>query len=58
MAVVEVAELSIDRNDMDCIYRKIWLFTEKLALGESQEQESLVGCRLWGHMQLDTTEVT
>lgn len=26
-----MAELSIDRNDMDCIYRKIWPFTEKLA---------------------------
>ena len=32
-----MAELSIDRNDMDCIYRKIWLFTEKIALGESLE---------------------
>ena len=26
--------------------------------GESQGQESLVGCRLWGHTELDTTEVT
>ena len=26
--------------------------------GESQGQGSLVGCRLWGHTELDTTEVT
>ena len=27
-------------------------------LGESQGRESLVGCRLWGHTELDTTEMT
>ena len=26
--------------------------------GESQGQRSLVGCRLWGHTELDTTEAT
>ena len=26
--------------------------------GESQGQRSLVGCRLWGHTGLDTTDVT
>ena len=26
--------------------------------GESQGRGSLVGCRLWGHKELDTTEVT
>ena len=26
--------------------------------GESQGQQSLVGCRLWGHTESDTTEVT
>ena len=26
--------------------------------GESQEQGSLVGCRLWGRTESDTTEVT
>ena len=26
--------------------------------GESQGQESLVGCRLWGRTESDTTEVT
>ena len=26
--------------------------------GETQGRESLVGCRLWGRTELDTTEVT
>ena len=26
--------------------------------GESQGQRSLVGCHLWGHTELDTTEAT
>ena len=26
--------------------------------GESQGQGSLIGCRLWGHTESDTTEVT
>ena len=26
--------------------------------GESQGRGSLVGCRLWGHTKLDTTEAT
>ena len=26
--------------------------------GESQGQQSLVGCRLWGRTESDTTEVT
>ena len=26
--------------------------------GESQERQSLVGCRLWGHTESDTTEAT
>ena len=26
--------------------------------GESQGRQSLVGCRLWGHTQSDTTEAT
>ena len=30
----------------------------KLDLGESQGQRSLVGCRLWGRTESDTTEAT
>ena len=29
-----------------------------LVPGESQGRRSLVGCRLWGHTESDTTEVT
>ena len=32
--------------------------THSSVLGESQEQGSLVGCRLWGRAESDTTEVT
>ena len=30
----------------------------KQALGDSEGQRSLVGCCLWGCIELDTTEVT
>ena len=30
----------------------------KLVTGESQGQGSLVGCRLWGRTESDTTEAT
>ena len=33
-------------------------FLRIASVGESQEQGSLVGCRLWGHTESDTTEVT
>ena len=32
--------------------------TPVFLLGESQGRGSLVGCRLWGHTESDTTEVT
>ena len=43
-------------------WRRKWQPTPVFLPGESQEQGSLVGCRLWGHTEeypeLDTTEVT
>ena len=39
------------------IYSK-WQPTPVLLPGESQGQGSLVGCRLWGHTESDTTKVT
>ena len=36
----------------------LWQPTPVLLLGESQGWESLVGGRLWGHTELDTTEAT
>ena len=39
-------------------WRRKWQPTPVLLPGESQGQGSLVGCRLWGRIQSDTTEVT
>ena len=35
-----------------------WQPTPVFLLGESQGQGSLVGCRLWGRTESDTTEAT
>ena len=39
-------------------WRKKWQPTPVFLPGESQGQRSLVGCRLWGRTESDTTEVT
>ena len=39
-------------------WRRKWQPTPVFLPGESQGRASLVGCRLWGHTELDTTEVT
>ena len=39
-------------------WRKKWQPTPVFLPGESQGWGSLVGCRLWGRTELDTTEVT
>ena len=39
-------------------WRKKWQHTPLFLLGESQGRGSLMGCRLWGCTELDTTEVT
>ena len=36
---------------------KDWLLTPIFLPGESQGRGSLVGCRLWGRMESDTTDV-
>ena len=38
--------------------RRQWQPTPVLLPGKSHGQRSLVGCRLWGHTESDTTEVT
>ena len=38
--------------------RRKWQPTPVFLPGESQERGSLVGCRLWGRTELDTTEAT
>ena len=39
-------------------WRRKWQPTPVFLPGESQERGSLVGCRLKGHTESDTTEVT
>ena len=39
-------------------WRRKWQPTPVFLPGESQGQESMVGWRLWGHTESDTTEVT
>ena len=39
-------------------WRRKWQPTPVFLFGESQGRGSLVGCRLWGHTESDTTEVT
>ena len=39
-------------------WRRIWQPTPVFLPGESQGQGSLVGCRLWGRTDSDTTEAT
>ena len=39
-------------------WRRQWQPTPVFLPGESQGRGSLVGCRLWGHTELETTEVT
>ena len=39
-------------------WRRKWPPTPVFLPGESRGQGSLVGCRLWGRTELNTTEVT
>ena len=39
-------------------WRRKWQPIPVFLPGESQGRGSLVGCRLWGHTELDTTEMT
>ena len=39
-------------------WRRKWQPTPVFLPGEPQGRGSLVGCRLWGRTELDTTEVT
>ena len=47
-------------TNLDSIFkwRQQWHPTPVFSTGESQGQRSLVGCRLWGCTESDTTEVT
>ena len=59
--VYGVAKSRIRPSDFTFIFmhwRRKWQPTPVFLPGESQGRGSLMGCRLWGHTELDTTEVT
>ena len=48
-------------NDFTCTFmhwKRKWQPTPVFLPGESQGRGSLVGCRLWGRTELDTTKAT
>ena len=47
-----------ENNRMGKTRRRQWQPTPVFLTGECQGRGSLVGCRLWGHTESDTTEVT
>ena len=47
-----------EENAFHILWESKWQPTPVFLPGESQGQGSLVGCRLWGHTESDTTEVT
>ena len=58
-AVHGVAESWTRLSDFTFMHgRRKWQPTPVFLPGESQGRGSLVGCRLWGHTESDTTEVT
>ena len=46
------------RQHQGRVRRRTWQPTPVFLPGESQGRGSLVGCRLWGRTESDTTEVT
>ena len=67
MASGPITSWQIDRETVErvkdfilggCRWRQKWQPTPVFLPGESQERGSLVGCRLWGHTESDTTEAT
>ena len=58
-AVHGVTKSQTQLNNFTFTYwRRKWQPTPAFLPGESQGWGSLVGCRLWGHTESDTTEAT
>ena len=58
-AVCRAAQSQTRLSDFTFMHwRRKWQPTPVFLPGESQGRGSLVGCRLWGHRESDTTEVT
>ena len=56
--VAHQAPLSMDFPSKNMDWRRKWQPTPVFLPGESQGRGSLVGCRLWGRTESDTTEAT
>ena len=54
----KVSKVGRKRLGITWIWRRKWQPTPVFLPGKSQGQKSLVGCRPWGHTELDTTKVT
>ena len=59
---VNASSTSAEEAEVDHFYEDLverqWQPTPVFLPGESQGWGSLVGCRLWGHTESDTTEAT
>ena len=51
-------ELRVEKPGPKKWLRRKWQFTTVFLPGESQGWQSLLGCRLWGRTESDTTEAT
>ena len=58
LTVSKLSNLSEFSVSLFANWRRQWQPTPVLLPGKSQGQGSLVGCRLWGHTEMDMTEVT
>ena len=58
LTVSKLSNLSEFSVSLFANWRRQWQPTPVILLGKSQGQGSLVGCRLWGHTEMDMTEVT
>ena len=56
LTVSKLSNLSEFSVSLFANWRRQWQPTPVILLGKSQGQGSLVGCRLWGHTEMDTTE--
>ena len=54
----EIEENNRMRKTRDLFWRRQWQPTPVFLPGESQGRWGLVGCRLWGRTESDTTEAT
>ena len=56
--VQQLTVYSLEANSWGFKWQSCWNFGQTIYNWESQGRGSLVGCRLWGRTELDTTEVT